>query len=251
MDEKYCYPGTDILKNKKGITTQDRLMQAEIKYTARRMLELQENPIKGRFDFAHLKKIHQYIFQDLYNWAGKTRTVDIGKGNLFCLVQHIDSYAESVFRNFAKDCITVKNDRETFARTMAQHYADLNALHPFREGNGRAQREFARQLCQHCGYMLDLSCTKHNEMLYASKLSFDRGDTSSLENIFLKAIRPTQQETNPIKNRILVLSKDDIPMDKLPRKTPTHVPSEREISQMDYQTEIQQDNSDLDGYSLF
>lgn len=81
-DNKYCYPNSEVLINKLNITNQKELQQAEMKITAIRLQELQKNPIKGRYDFAHLKAIHHYIFQDLYEWAGKERTVEIGKGNL-------------------------------------------------------------------------------------------------------------------------------------------------------------------------
>ncbi len=189
-DRKYCYPDSDVLMNKPGIKDPDALLRAEIRLTGYRMIELQRNPVKGKFDFDHLKDIHRHIFQDLYAWAGEVRTVDIGKGNLFCPVRNINSYAASVFGSFARDCMAAKADKDKFVRTLARHYGDLNALHPFREGNGRAQREFARELCLACGYGFDLTVTRHNEMLYASKLSFDLGDNSSLEDIFRKAVAP-------------------------------------------------------------
>lgn len=187
-DKIYCYPDTDVLKNKPGIKDHDQLLKAEIKATLLRMTELQCRPIKGSFDFAHLKQIHAYIFQDLYSWAGQVRTVNIGKGNLFCLTQNIDSFADSIFASFAKDCAAAKADPDAFVHALAEHYGDLNALHPFREGNGRTQREFTRELCLACGYDFDLSGTNHSQMLYASKLSFDLGDNSGLESIFRKAV---------------------------------------------------------------
>lgn len=83
-DSKYCYPNSEVLKNKLNITDKDDLFEAEKELTAIRLRELQENPVKGKYDFEHLKNIHKYIFQDVYEWAGKERTVEIGKGNLFC-----------------------------------------------------------------------------------------------------------------------------------------------------------------------
>lgn len=91
-DNKYCYANTDILINKLNIRDQVELSKAETKITTIQCTELQKNPIKGNFDFNHLKSIHKFIFQDIYDWAGKERTVDIGKGNLFCLVQHIQPF---------------------------------------------------------------------------------------------------------------------------------------------------------------
>lgn len=143
-DNKYCYPDTEVLINNLNIKDKEILFQAEKKLTFIRIQELQQQPIIGKFDFLHLKKIHKYIFQDIYKWAGERRTVEIGKGNLFCTTSCIQSYGESVFNKYYSQCEQHKNDREKFIKVLAENYADLNALHPFREGNGRTQREFAR-----------------------------------------------------------------------------------------------------------
>lgn len=196
-DTKYCYSNTSTLKNRLGITDPKKLLQKEISITSVRMLELQDAPIRGKFDFEHLKRIHRHIFQDLFDWAGKTRTVNIGKGNLFCLVQNIDAYADSVFPGMLDTCMKHRHDREKFIRTLAGYYADVNALHPFREGNGRAQREFTRELCLACGYEFDLTHTGHEEMLRASILSFNTGDNTGLEAIFQTAIQPIGTREHP------------------------------------------------------
>ena len=76
-DDVYCIPGTAVLKNKAGITDQDLLDEYEGDFTAVRLLELTQDPVEGSFDLAHLCKIHQYLFQDVYEWAGEVRSVDI------------------------------------------------------------------------------------------------------------------------------------------------------------------------------
>ena len=96
MDKVYCYPDTSILKNKLDIHDKDRLLMAETSLVAVRLYQLYKNPIRGSFDYKHLCRIHHHIFQDLYSWAEKTRTVNIAKTNLFCLVQFIPGYAESI-----------------------------------------------------------------------------------------------------------------------------------------------------------
>lgn len=83
-----------------------------------------------------------------------------------------------------------KDSPEEFIHVFTEHYANLNALHPFREGNGRSQREFARELCLKCGYAFDLQHTNHAEMLAASIESLDRGRNTGLETIFRKCITP-------------------------------------------------------------
>lgn len=99
MDKVYCYPDTSVLINKLDIHDKDQLITAETSLVAVRLYQLQKNPIRGSFDYKHLCRIHHYIFQDLYSWAGKTRTVDIAKTSLFCLVQFIPGYANSIFPN--------------------------------------------------------------------------------------------------------------------------------------------------------
>ena len=104
MDSKYCYPNSNVLKNKFNIRNQLKLFNIEKEFTSVRLQELQNKPIKGNFDFNHLKKIHKYIFQDVYDWAGESRTVEIGKGNLFCTVSCLQSYANLIFKNYFYQC---------------------------------------------------------------------------------------------------------------------------------------------------
>lgn len=188
MDKVYCYSDTSVLINKLDIHDKDQLITAETSLVALRLYQLQKNPIRGSFDYDHLRHIHHYIFQDLYSWAGKTRTVDIAKTSLFCLVQFIPGYANSIFPNYFNDCMRAKDNPKEFIHVFTEHYADLNALHPFREGNGRSQREFARELCLKCGYSFDLRHTNHEEMLSASIESLDEGSNTGLEAIFRKCI---------------------------------------------------------------
>lgn len=210
QDSKYCYPNSNVLINKLNITDAGILYDAEKELTTIRLRELQDNPIQGDFDFKHLKDIHHFIFQDLYEWAGKERTVEIGKGNLFCTTACIQSYASSVFSKYYKQCIENKGNKEAFVKVFADNYGDLNALHPFREGNGRSQREFARLVCLECGYIFDLSNTTHVKMLEASKLSFDKADNSLLCEIFKDAIIPIDEYQSEDENILRILTSDDL-----------------------------------------
>lgn len=188
-DKTYCYSDTNILKNKLNIHDENRLFKAEIRLVSIRLYQLQVQPVPGSFDFKHLCSIHKHIFQDLYSWAGHPRTVDIAKGNsLFCPAWNIQGYAGDIFPQFYKDCMGAKDSLEQFVRVFSARYADLNALHPFREGNGRSQREFCRELCLKCGYLFDLTHTCRDEMLQASIESLEKGDNTGLEVIFRKCI---------------------------------------------------------------
>lgn len=212
--DTYKYPGEDVLINKFDCHDQEVLYRLEADSTAGNLLYLQLHPVHGKFDFNHLKRIHRFIFQDVYEWAGKIRTVDIGKNNLFCRAQFIEDYAAIVFRDFYSSCSETKEDYEKFVKVLTDHYADMNALHPFREGNGRAQREFTRELCLKCGYVFDLTETTHEEMLDASITSFSNGDNTKLMQIFRRCIVPINEYSDDLQGimqeQLLILSRDDM-----------------------------------------
>jgi cell filamentation protein len=172
-DDVYCIPGTAVLKNKAGITDQDQLDEYEGDFTAIRLLELTQNPVEGSFDLAHLCKIHQYLFQDVYDWAGEVRTVDIIRGDSrFCNVRHIQSYSNTVFSALAAEKYLVNLEPKVFAHRLAHYLSEINAIHPFREGNGRVQRLFISQLAEHAGYYLDYSALDQAELYPVMQESF-------------------------------------------------------------------------------
>ena len=154
-DDVYCIPGTAVLKNKAGITDQEQLDEYEGDFTAIRLLELTQNPVEGSFDLTHLCKIHQYLFQDVYEWAGEVRSVDIIRGeSRFCNVRHIQSYSNTVFSAIATEKYLVNLEPKVFSNRLAHYLSEINAIHPFREGNGRVQRLFISHLAEHAGYSL-------------------------------------------------------------------------------------------------
>ena len=209
-DSKYCYPDSDTLINKLNLTDSDELYCSPNQL--RRLFRMTElmKPIKGDFGFDHLKSIHRYIFQDIYEWAGKVRTVEIGKGNIFCTTRYIPDYVRTVFGSYYPKCYEARRDRDSFIRVLADNYGDLNALHPFREGNGRAQREFARCVCLECGYFIDWTGTSHREMLSASRLSFDKGDSSAFIKIFSKIVQPIAQRGSSAADTIEITTAEDL-----------------------------------------
>jgi len=187
-DTIYCYPDSDVLKNKLGIQDRERLRDFERRLTMLRLMELIAKPLKGRFDFEHLKNIHHYIFQDIYEWAGESRKVDIGKGNMFCNAMFIDSQAEELFSKLQKESYIEGLSFEEFTNRLAFYFSEINALHPFREGNGRTQREFIRSLAIHNGYTINFALVTEMEMLKASQDSF-LCDYESMEQLFKKCIK--------------------------------------------------------------
>jgi cell filamentation protein len=187
-DDVYCYPGSSVLKNKAGITDQDLLDEYEGDFTAVRLLELVQNPISGSFDLAHLCKIHEYLFQDVYEWAGEIRRVDIIRGeSRFCNVLQIHSYSKNVFGALAAEKYLIQLDPNIFANRLAHYLSEVNAIHPFREGNGRVQRLFISQLAEHAGYSLDLSTLDQKNFYSVMESSF-QGNEKPLSDLILTII---------------------------------------------------------------
>jgi cell filamentation protein len=176
------------------------LSKLERNLTANRIIELRAEPIHGKFDFEHLKQLHGRIFQDMYDWAGQERTLSMRKGStLFCLAENLDSYQTKVFGDLAKDGFFKGMDPEQFTKKSAQFLGDLNALHPFREGNGRTQREFMRELALNAGYRLELDKVPQKLMTEASIQSY-YGINVGLETAIrsqLKPIEPVRQMAGP------------------------------------------------------
>ena len=109
-DKKYCYKDSDILINKFDIRDVKKLKLAERKLTMLRLLELFYDPIEGRFDLAHLQNIHRYIFQDIYEWSGEIRTIDIAKEHMFCNAKFIRPQADEIFLKLKKESYLGKLD---------------------------------------------------------------------------------------------------------------------------------------------
>ena len=178
--DPYLDPATHVLINRLGITDESTLEQTEAALVATRSYELLQTPLKGRFDLAHLQAIHKHLFGDLYEWAGQLRTIDISKGgNRFAHHLRIESAAGPIFQQLAKEKHLAGLDPEAFSDRAAYYLGELNALHPFREGNGRALREFISHLAHENGYYVAWENMPRVDLLAATIASF-HGDTSGL-----------------------------------------------------------------------
>ena len=116
--------------------------------------------------------IHKFLFQDLYSWAGEFRKVNISKGNPFCLYTYIEEQLKKLFTELKKEAYLSLLPQEELASRLAYYLGELNAIHPFREGNGRSQRIFIMELAAKNGYILDFYRIKQSDMIYASIQSF-------------------------------------------------------------------------------
>ena len=191
-DDTYCYPGTDVLRNKAEITNAKDLDTFEGELSTLRSIEILENSKAGQFDLTHLQRIHLALFQDVYDWAGKIRTVDISRGNSrFANVRFIESAASDIFNKLARENWLNGLDTNALSKRLAHYLSEINALHPFREGNGRVQRIFISQLSQSAGYQLDYSDLEQEQIYQAMELAFN-GDESILANLILERLEKSQ-----------------------------------------------------------
>lgn len=143
--DPYCYPGTDVLINDFGIRDKDVLNRYERALVSEILLMLHLSPLIGDFSLQHYLSIHKYLFDGIYSFSGKIRTVDIIKNETyFARHQFIESSLVEVLESMRKELPNVKTIDE-YARKLATFYIDLNLIHPFREGNGRCEREFFRE----------------------------------------------------------------------------------------------------------
>jgi len=188
--DPYIYPGTSVLRNLRDIRDLDLLSKFEMDMTTRRLGELARYPTPGRFDAQHIQAIHRHIFQDVYAWAGEFRTVKISRSGQFpfAFSQHIHPSLDKLSGDLERERYLGNIILPRFCNRAAHYMGELNAIHPFRDGNGRTQREFIRQLARWNGYSLDWSRVSRDEMTQASQNSFQRGDNTRLEKILQTAL---------------------------------------------------------------
>jgi cell filamentation protein len=167
IDPDYIYtdPNTGLLRNLQDISEPDVLLFVESGAVTKRLQELYENPIKIK-GIDSLFEIHRYLFQDIYVWAGKKRLVDISKdGKPFFPTSHFETAFRHIDRLVSEFKKIPKGNKRKLAEKLAEILDNVNYLHPFREGNGRTQREFLRLLAFEKGYTLNLN-PPDNKVVY-------------------------------------------------------------------------------------
>lgn len=185
---QYCYENSNVLINKLNLKDPKKLRYYEAKITAAKLLGLRKMGVTGNFNIEHLKSIHKYLFEDIYPFAGEFRTENIAKGEFrFAQFEYIETELESLLNKLKKEEYLQGLNKKDLATKLAYYLAELNVLHPFREGNGRTNREFIRQLALKNGYQLDLKKVKAEEILEASIESIV--DTRKLEEIIYECLQ--------------------------------------------------------------
>lgn len=188
--DKYCYPGTDILVNLLNIHEADLLVEAEAEFTAVRYQTYLSSvrPLTD-FTFEHLQFLHIHLFQDLYSWAGQIRDVDLAKGTTrFCTSSRVEAESIKWFKQLPS--LADIGSQEILVEKIADMFCELNLIHPFRDGNGRTQRFFFEELLFALGYDLIWPEISQEEWVDANIAGVDL-DLAPLIAIFQQAIAPS------------------------------------------------------------
>lgn len=190
MDAGYFVETGEILANKLGISDSAELAQAEYAITDDKIGEVLATEHPKRFDFEYLLHLHKLLFGDIYEFAGKVRTVNISKPDSpvpFCYVDFIQSEARRIFEELAHDKYLVGLNQPAFSEKLAYYASELNALHPFREGNGRTTRLFLDLLCSNAGYLIDFNLASRRAILYADTEAFS-GNLQPLKDLYRQIV---------------------------------------------------------------
>ena len=185
-DYVYTDPQTGILRNLAGITDHDSLLFFESAAVIKRAKELEVKPIAIQ-NAETLFDIHRHLFQDVYSWAGKKRTVEISKqGKPFFPTGYFDkglAYINTLISEYRK---IDPADKPRLARQLAILLDCINYLHPFREGNGRTQREFIRTLAREKKYVINLNPPDNYDVYERYMLGTIEGNIEKLTTLILE-----------------------------------------------------------------
>lgn len=170
---EYCYPppNDSTLINKFGVMDLEKQMTLERRAVAANLHDV--GHITGRFDAAHIKAVHKHLFDDVYTWAGEFRQEDIWcNGTSFCPHEQIESQLVKVFERTRPDKnVNILTGKPTLINIMTGYFAGVNAVHAFREGNGRTERVLLKQMAANAGYNLFYSRMTSEEWNRASQLT--------------------------------------------------------------------------------
>ena len=174
VQSMYCYQDSDVLKNKLNIRNKDELKAAEEEFTAVKQLVLLQDPVKGYFTKTHLLRIHRFLFEDVYPFAGQIRREQISKGDtMFYPPDTIDRELNRVFATIHENKLLKEKKASEQIQNLSWTMAELNIIHPFREGNGRSIRELIRCMALVYGIHLNWGNTDRDTLIDAAIASVD------------------------------------------------------------------------------
>lgn len=200
--EGYFIPGSDwpgVLRNKLGIVDADKLRRAEGAISAVQLQLYEDDPLPATFDWDHLSGIHRRLFGDIYEWAGEPRTATMTKGGGGPFEPHVtirERFDE--LSQIIRDFDGFKGlDHGDFSQMLATTYQVLNQIHPWREGNGRAQRVFLDDLAREAGYQIDWPSVHGQENDRVSEAA-RMGDQVPMTEMMHRIVGPRPEPTREL-----------------------------------------------------
>lgn len=195
LTDPYIDPETGILKNLRGIDTWPELTKAESELSSIRAAQLEERgcpPLQGTL--TDLQKIHNFLFQEIYEWAGQIRTVEIWKqgahGHMFLPCARIYDATSWAYQELCNDQHFKHMEPRDIPKRLAYHYDNYNYIHPFREGNGRTSRIMWTNILRQAGYEISWEKLSSQENNHACMIAKEQSDLSELETMFTKILTP-------------------------------------------------------------
>ena len=188
--DPYLWHNDNVLKNRLDIHDEAQLRKAELAFSAARLatVELGQRSI----GLPRLCHIHRTLFQDLYSWAGELRTIDIWRDETpYCHCEYIEKEGNTLMQALEEERGLADLEQEAFVARIAHYYCEIFVLHPFRAGNGRAQRIFFEQLALHAGYQLSWE-TLERDAWRAAISAGVAGDLAPLTAQFAKVVSPAK-----------------------------------------------------------
>ena len=189
--DPYIYPDTTVLINKAGTKSQ---LELDIFERVKTGIRAGAGIPTGDFDLLHLRAIHKHLFQDVYTWAGEVRKVEINKGgDQFMFRQFIATGMADIHKRIISAQYFKGLKLEEFAANVGSIIGDVNYAHPFRDGNGRAQTQYLKQLCTAAGHDLDLSfLDQTNQTWIAASRQANKGDYALMSHVIERALLDTR-----------------------------------------------------------
>ncbi len=188
--DPYLWHNDNVLKNLLDIHDEAQLRKAELAFSAARLatLELAQSCI----GLPRLCQIHRTLFQDLYSWAGELRSIDIWRDETpYCHCEYIEKEGNALMSALEDEQGLANLPQDEFVGRLAHYYCEIFVLHPFRAGNGRAQRIFFEQLALHAGYLLTWENLDRDRWRSAISTGVS-GDLAPLTALFAKVVSPAR-----------------------------------------------------------
>ena len=166
---KYYYEDVDVLINKMDIKDKELLDEYERRIVSLKLFIIEHTKFNDKFDINHLKEIHNFLFSEIYSFAGEFREENLAKDDFrFAACDFIESELTKLLVPILDFEELKKYDIDEISKKIAHYISEINVIHPFREGNGRTYREFVRQFAAKCGWNLNWSKCPYEEIYLAS-----------------------------------------------------------------------------------